>query len=75
VSRHKWARLDSGSYEAPVACLRPGCNTRRRFRKTSTLRCPYPTYREEYSVDGGESWGDLKTGFSGRVPECRGAKP
>jgi hypothetical protein len=71
---HKWE--NHGAYGMNllradgVGCTRASCTARKRLRKTE-----YPNHsavREEYSTDNGATWGDLKNGFSGRVPECKG---
>jgi hypothetical protein len=71
MSRHKWESVGDIT-KTPSKCKRPGCSAARRVRKVGAGETY--TYREEYSVDGGQTWGDLKTGFSGRVPECKGGR-
>ena len=72
MSRHKWGAFErdaQGRYlvDNGVPCERQGCPVRRRMKLVALAR-----ERPQYSIDGGQSWGGLKTGFSVRVPECRG---
>lgn len=74
---HQWKNNDAQDAMAGAICRR--CGVERRFRKRPYTHQGSPrtagafTYVEEYSTDGGQTWGDRKA-YHGKVPECRGAK-